>query len=431
MKIAYITAGAAGMYCGSCLQDNTLVRTLRGKGMEIVLIPCYTPIKTDEIDASTNKVFLTGINVYMKQKFPWFAKMPGFVERFLESRWLLNALSRLSVSTDAKDLGELVMAVLEGEDGVLSKEVEKLVVWLRDEYKPDVVHLTNAMLVGFIHRIKEELGVPVISTLQGEDLFLDDLIEPYRSDAFQLLRERCRDVDAFITHSAYYRDYMPEYLGIPQEAIHVVNLGLELSDHGKGRGPAADEPFTIGFLARRAPEKGLHLLVDAFTLLAERVGKHRLKLRIAGYLAPKDRKYYEAQVEKLRRADLIDRVDLLGEVDRAGKLDLLDSIHVLSVPAPYRDPKGIPVLEAMANGVPVVQPSHGAFPELIARTGGGILVAPESAGALADGFATLMDDPQRRLELGQTGKQGVFRHYTAEGSAAAMSEVYAKLTARV
>jgi len=431
MKIAYITAGAAGMYCGSCLQDNTLVRTLRAKGMDIALIPCYTPIKTDEVDASTDKVFLTGINVYLKQKYAWYRRMPRLVTRVLENRWLLKAVSRISISTDAKDLGSLVLGVLEGEAGALRDEVDRLVAWLRDDFEPDVVHLTNAMLVGFVHRIKEELDVPVVTTLQGEDLFLDELAEPFKTHAFEVLRERCAEVDAFVVHSAYYRGYMPGYLHIPPEKVHVVHLGLELEDQGKGPGPLEDEPYTIGFMARRSPEKGLDYLVEGFKILADRVGKDRVKLRVAGYLAPKDKGYYEEQVGKLRRWGLIDRTDLLGEVDRAGKLALLGSIHVLSIPEPYREPKGIPILEAMANGVPCVQPDHGAFPELIEKTGGGILVEPKNPTALADGLQALMEDPDRRRALGAAGREAVFREYNTDRLAELMMAVYKGLRAPV
>ncbi|MDJ0837451.1 MAG: glycosyltransferase family 4 protein [Acidobacteriota bacterium] len=407
MKIAYITAGAAGMYCGSCLHDNTTARTLQQRGVDVVLIPCYTPIRTDEEDVSHDKVFLTGINVYLQQKFSFWGKMPKFVHKMLESPALLKWVSKLTVSTDARDLGKLAVAVIRGDEGNLREEVEKMVAWLRDDLKPDVVQLTNAMFAGFAGRMKEELNVPVICSLQGEDIFLDDLIEPYKKQAFEALKRKCADIDGFIVHSEYYRDYMPGYLGIDREKIHVVPLGIELEDHGPGSDPNKEEPFTIGFLARRAPEKGLHLLVDAFITLAERVGKEKVRLRIAGYLAPKDRGYEDEQRQKLIRAGLADRVEHMGEVDRAGKMDLLNGIHVLSMPSPYREPKGLSLLEAMAHGVPVVQPDHGAFPELIAETGGGILVKPEDHEALVTGLQRMMDEPELRRSLGEKGRRAV------------------------
>ena len=86
---------------------------------------------------------------------------------------------------------------------------------------------------------------------------------------------------------------------------------------------------------------------------------------------------------------LADQFEYRGELDRAGKIAFLQSLDVMSVPATYAEPKGIFLLEAMATGVPVVQPRRGAFPEIIERTGGGLLVEPDDAEALADGLLTI------------------------------------------
>ncbi len=424
MKIAYLTAGAAGMYCGSCLHDNNLARTLIGRGVDITLIPCYTPIRTDEVDVSQDKIFLTGINVYLQQKFAFFRHTPRFFDKIFESRRLLKWISKLAISTDARDLGELSLAVIQGEEGKLAKEVDKLVVWLRDDLKPDLVQLPNAMLVGFARRIKAELGVPVLCAMQGEDLFIDDLVEPYKSRALAAMEERCSEVDGFIVPSAYYRDYMSGYLHIPRERIHHVPLGLNLDDHGKGNGPADGAPFTIGFLGRTCPEKGLHCLIDAFGQLADKVGKERVRLKVAGYLSVKDRAYYEEQKQKINDWGLADQVDFLGEVDRDQKIALLNSIHVFSMPAPYKEPKGLSLLEAMANGIPVVQPSHGAFPELIEATGGGLLVTPDDTQALTAGLLRLFEEPELCRELGQKGKQQVHDKFGLDLTADRTLEVY-------
>ena len=73
MKIAYIAAGAAGMYCGTCIHDNTLVAIIQKKGHDIALIPTYTPLRTDEENVSLNRVFYGGVNVYLQQKLALFA----------------------------------------------------------------------------------------------------------------------------------------------------------------------------------------------------------------------------------------------------------------------------------------------------------------------------------------------------------------------
>lgn len=431
MKVAYITAGAAGMYCGSCLHDNTLAAALIRKGHDVSLIPTYTPVRTDETDVSIDRVFYGAINVYLEQKAALFRHTPWLVDRMLDSPRLLSWATNRAGPTDARNLGALTLSVLQGEDGNQSKELEKLVVWLRDELRPDVVNLTNSMFLGMARRIRRELGVPILCSLQGEDIFLDDLVEPYASRVRQALIERARDVDGFIATSRYYVDHMSELMQTPKERIHHVRLGLKLDDF-RGREPAAGEagrPFTIGYLARICPEKGLHLLVEGFRRLVEQVGRERVRLEIAGYLAQRDRDYCDGILQQMKQQGLDGIVDYRGEVDRRGKIEFLESLDVLSVPTTYAEPKGLFVLEALASGVPVVQPRHGAFPEMLEATGGGLLVEPDSPPALAEALRGLMDDPARRAELGRKGREAVHRDYSDDVMAEATLAIYRRYVA--
>ena len=427
MRIAYIAAGAAGMYCGSCIHDNTLAAALQQAGVEVALVPTYTPLRTDEDDVSIDQVFYGGINVYLQQKVALFRHTPWVLDRILDRPALLDHLSRFSASTSAGDLGALTLSVLRGEQGHQQKELGKLVRWLKEDYRPALVQLTNSMFVGLARSIKKELGVPVLCALQGEDLFLDDLIEPYKTQARAVLRERARDVDAFIAPCTYYAGAMEEYLQVAAARIHVVRLGLNLQGHGGGGGPdAADGPFTVGYLARICPEKGFHLLVEAFRLLTRKLGPQNARLEVAGYLGRKDRPYFEKEVERLRRWGLEDSFHYRGEVDRQQKIRFLNSLHALSVPTVYKDPKALFALEALANGVPVVGPQHGIFPELLQATGGGILVEAHSAAAVAAALLQLQSDESMRRQLGRRGKEAVQRDYSAAVMAAATLEVYGK-----
>jgi glycosyltransferase involved in cell wall biosynthesis len=427
MKIAYIAAGAAGMYCGSCLQDNTLAVALKNLGHDVTLIPTYTPMKTDDRDVSTGRIFYGAINIYLQQKAAIFRHLPRILDRFLNRPRLLDLAIRLGTSTDPRDLGPLTLSVLQGEDGRQTRELEILIDWLREEHRPDVVHLTNSMFLGLTRPLKRELDVPVLCSLQGEDLFVEGLNPPYRDQVLAALRERARDADGFVTTCNAYSRFMSEWLQAPPEKMHVVPLGLNLQGHEVVE-PPADGPFVIGYLARIAPEKGLHLLAEAFRDLAARHGPDKLRLRVAGYVGPRDRAYLSGVRSRLRDWGLADSCDFLGEVDRQGKLGFLESLHVLSVPTVYRDPKGRFVLEALASGVPVVQPRHGAFPEIIAETEGGLLVEPESATALADGLQALMDDPEQRRELGHRGRDAVYNGRGARAMAEATLEVYRSVT---
>ena len=245
MKIAYITAGAGGMFCGSCLHDNTLAAALVRQGHDALLIPTYTPIRTDEPDVSQKRVFLGGINVYLQQKLGLFRHTPWFLDRLFDARPLLRWVARFAVKTEASDLGDLTVSILEGEHGHQSKEVDKLVAWLRDEVKPEIVHLTAALLSGLVHELKQRLKVPVLCSLQGDDIFLESLPESHRSRCLALVRVHCREIDGFVATSAYYADFMSEYLSIPRERIHVVYPGLNLTGHGGSRLPLTPNPSPL------------------------------------------------------------------------------------------------------------------------------------------------------------------------------------------
>ena len=232
MKIAYITAGAAGMYCGSCLHDNTLVAALIAQGHDALLVPTYTPIRTDEPDVSQKRVFLGGINVYLQQKLGIFRHTPRIVDRLLDARGLLRLISRFAIRTRAEELGELTVSMLKGSHGNQRKEVASLVDWLASDVQPDIVNLTNVLLSGMVGEIKQRLGVPIICTLQGDDIFLESLPQSFRSEALALIKAHCLQVDGYITTSTYYAGFMTEYLGIPRDRIQVVYPGLNLAGYG-------------------------------------------------------------------------------------------------------------------------------------------------------------------------------------------------------
>jgi glycosyltransferase involved in cell wall biosynthesis len=406
------------------MRDNSLAAAMQRQGHEVALIPVYTPLRTDERDVSIDRVFYGAINVYLEQKSALFRHTPWLVDRLLDRPALLHWAASRGASVNPRDLGELTLSVLQGEDGKQKKELEKLVAWLRDEYRPDVVQLTNSMLLGMAHSMREALGVPVLCAVQGEDIFVEDLAEPYRTEVHALMRRKAQDVDGFIATSGYYAEFMAEYLQAPAERMHHVPLGLSLDGHGARSDGPGQPPFVVGYLARLCPEKGLHLLADGFRQLSEQVGKEQVRLRIAGWVGERDRPYVDGVLGQLTSWGLDRSVEYVGEVDRQRKIDFLNDLHVLSVPTAYREPKGLFVLEALANGVPVVQPDHGAFPELIQATGGGLLVEPGSPEALAGALRELMDDPARRAGLGRTGKAVVHERFGDEVMARNTLNVY-------
>jgi glycosyltransferase involved in cell wall biosynthesis len=430
LRIAYLTSGAAGMFCGSCMHDNTLARALIKLGCDVQLVPLYTPIRTDEESVAIDDVFMGGINVYLQQKFSLFRHLPRWVDRLLDRPWLLQWAAGRGMQTSARQLGELTVSMLKGDAGFQHKEVERLADWLTGELRPDVIVFSNMLTAGCVPAIKRRLNLPVVVTLQGDDIFLADLTEPYKSQAFAEIGRLLPDIDGFIAHSRYYADFMAEYLGAPRERFEIVPLGLDTSDFEPLLARTEEEqdrPPTIGYLARLAPEKGLHLLVDALLHL-HRNGDHQTRLRIAGWLGPQHQKYADEQFGKLRTSGLAERFEYVGEVDRPRKIEFLKSIDVLSVPTTYREPKGLFVLEALAAGVPVVQPSHGAFPELLERTGGGELVPPNDAIALAERLKSLLTDGLSRRQLARVAQRVIHGEYSAEKMAQRTLESLWKFT---
>lgn len=411
------------MYCGSCLRDNALASELIARGHDVTLLPIYTPTRTDEPNVSEEKVFFGGISVYLEQYLPMFRNSPRWLDRLWDATPMLRLASQRSISTSPKMLGEMTVSMLRGEQGFQHKEIKKLVDWAKHETPPDVISLPYTLLLGLAKPLKQALGRPLCCTLQGEDLFLDGLHEPYKSEAMDLIRANIQYVDAFISVSKYYSQFMPEYLGIPPERTHYVPLGINLEGYEKRKRDPA-QPFTIGFFARLAPEKGLHVLAQAYKQMRGSGALGEGRLEAAGYLAP-EYKTYLAQIERdLNEAGLAAEFSYRGELDREQKIRFLRSLDVLSVPATYDEPKGIFLLEAMACGVPVVQPNRGAFPEIIMRTHGGLLVQPDDPENLATVLSRLSEEKQLYEHLSDNAFHNVREHYSVAGMADRALQVY-------
>ena len=418
MRIVHLVAGAGGMYCGSCLHGNTLATALRAAGQDVLLVPLYTPLRTDEEDASIDRVAFGGINVYLQHQSALFRHAPRFLDQLLDHPGLLRWLGRRGRSTRPERLGPLTVSMLRGEEGRQRKELDKLVRWLGEEIRPDLVHLSNVMLVGTARRLTGELGVPVVSTLSGEDVFLERLPPPHYREARVVLRERSADLAALIAMNRYYADFMAEYLAVPRERIRVIPPGLNLAGHAVREVHQRSEEVvrrhvTIGYLSRICPEKGLHRLAEAFAALAADDGLPPTRLRAAGYLDPADRAYLGRIESQLGDAGLADRFAYVGELDRAAKIAFLGSLDVMSVPTVCRESKGLAILEAWANAVPVVLPDHGAFSELVLDTGGGLLCEPDSLPALVAALGRMIRDPALASERGRRGREAVRQRYHA------------------
>lgn len=436
-KIIYLTAGAGGMFCGSCMHDNALSRALSEEGWDIQLVPTYTPIRTDEKDFSVDQVLFGGINVYLQQKIPLLRYVPSVLDRFLDSPWLIRKVTSKAMNTDATMLGKLAFSMLQGSKGNQRKEVTKVCKWLRLA-KPDLVIFSNVLIGGFIEDVKAESDVPILVTLQGDDVFLDSLQEPWKTKCIDRIKQIADQVDGFIVQSEFFRGYMSDYFSIAPERIHVTPLGLDTGDFenlnqansdSDSRVQAESKPTqTIGYMARLAKEKGLHHLVDAFIELRNMPDSGHINLKVAGWLSSENDEYANEQWAKLKSAGLVEGKDFqyLGSINRKEKLAFFGLIDLLSVPTEFLEPKGIYALEALAAGVPVVLPSHGSFPELLEPSGGGVLCKPHDKHDLAKRWLELLGDKDRMDELGRKGQAYVLKHRNAKSMAIATSDLILK-----
>jgi glycosyltransferase involved in cell wall biosynthesis len=440
VNLLQLTPGAGAMFCGNCLRDNALVAALRKMGHQALMVPLYLPLTLDEEDQSAGlPIFYSGINVYLEQKSALFRGAPGWFRDLFASRRLLQWAAGKAAGTRAQDLGEVTLSMLRGEAGNQARQLEELVAWLRTQPQPDVICLSNALLIGMVHRLKTELGAPVVCTLQGEDYFLDLLPKSHRAACWKTLAERAAEVDLFIAPSRYFGGLMRERMGLPPDRVRVVYNGINLDGYG-GEGRSGKSEIrnpksevkgvgvqTLGFFARMCREKGLDTVVEAYILLRQRGRVGNLRLKVGGSCGPADKSFVDALRERLQESGLLGEVAFHPNPDRAGKLEFLRSLSVFSVPARYGEAFGLYVIEAMAAGVPVVQPRIAAYPELIEATGGGVLCAAGNALALAEAVEELLLDPARAAALGDAGRHAVFERFSAEAMARATLRVYGEL----
>ena len=285
MNIAILAAGAGGMYCGSCMRDNALAMALKRLGHSVTLIPLYSPLRSEQPqDATVSQVFYGGINVYLQHIGRLFRHTPRVFDWIFDRPWLLNAATDIGAQTSPRKLAGLTMSVLAGEEGAANKELTRLLVFLKQEIKPQIVLLPNAMFVGMARTFSPELGVPVVCELTGEDIFLDAMNDVDRVAVRDAIRKRATDVTRFVATSKYYAGRMAEYLDVARERVDVVSSGISREYLAPIAQAFTSRPPTIGYLARICPEKGLDRLIDALEILLRRPDQAGVQLKTAGYL---------------------------------------------------------------------------------------------------------------------------------------------------
>ena len=440
MNIALLTPGTGSYHCGVCMRDNALAKELHRQGHRALLLPMYLPLTLDEEAASPGvPIFFGGVSTYLREKIPLFRRMPRWLDRLLSARWILKMLAGRAAKTGGPELAEMTLSMLRGEHGNQAGELRELVAWLKtafDGAPPDAVWLSTALQAGLARSLREELKVPVLGFLQGEDTFLDGL-GARASEVWMLLAERMRDADVWVAPSRYFAEQMAARLrwsrAEMERAMRVIPNGIALEDFDWEPEEESSVP-TIGYLARFVPGKGIGVLVDAFIILKKRNAIPGLRLRCAGSMTAGDARYVDSLRAKLTAAACAGDVEFLPNVSREEKVRFLRSLDVFSVPATASEAFGLYVIEALAAGVPVVQPRAWAFPEIVGENCGVLFdpgkTAETAAGALADALEKLLCDPARARALGVAGREAAREKFSLRGMAASFIELAGSLTVK-
>jgi glycosyltransferase involved in cell wall biosynthesis len=427
MNIIQIIPGSGGsFYCGNCLRDSKYVEALRKSGHQVVKVPMYLPLFADEHDITDIPIFYGAISTYLKQVYPVFRKAPKWFDRLLNSKPMMKLAASMAGSTRAKGLEDMTISMLLGEQGKQKDELEKMVTWIAEHCKPDVIHISNALLLGLARRLKEKVGVPVVCSLQDEDVWVDAMHPSVQDKIWKLMHTRSEDVDALVAVSNFYALSMLDKMGLTKQKVHTFYLGVDYEDYHFL--PVAEKPRNVGYISRMCHENGFDILIDAFISLKKKRGFEDVKLIATGGSTGDDSKFIKVQKRKIKENNLTDFFEILPEFEEDARHDFFKKVSLVSVPVRMGEAFGMYLLESMASGVPVVQPKLGAFPEIIKLSGGGITYMPNSPEELSETWVGLLSNPKRLEQLSTAGYEGVKNHFNIHSHAREIITLYESLS---
>lgn len=429
MNIIQIIPGSGGsFYCGNCLRDSKYVNALRKEGHKVVKIPMYLPLFSDEHDLNDIPIFYGAISIYLKQLFPLLKRAPKWCDDLLNSKPMMKMAASMAGSTRAKGLEDMTISMLLGEKGKQNEELEYMVNWIAENCNPDIIHISNALLLGLARRLKEKTGVPVVCSLQDEDVWVDAMQPQFQTRIWNLMHERSADVDALIAVSNFFADAMKKRMALPDEKVKTFYLGVDYEDYKFI--PPQDKKRNIGYLSRMCEENGFDIVVDAFITLKKNPDFQDVVLIATGGYTGDDNDFIKEQKHKIKQNGLTPYFQILPDFEGDARHDFFKQVSLLSVPVKIGEAFGMYLLESMASGVPVVQPALGAFPEIIHKAGGGIIYEPNSPEKLADAWSDLLQDPAKLNQLAFIGFDGVKKYFNIHSHAVEMINLFDELKNR-
>ena len=410
MNIIQIIPGSGGsFYCGNCLRDSKYFNALRAEGHQVTKIPMYLPLFADEHDISDIPIFYGAISTYLKQLYPVFRKAPAWFDRMLNSKPMMKLAASMAGSTNAKGLEDMTVSMLLGEQGDQKKELDHMVNWIAEHCKPDIIHISNALLLGLARRLKEKLKVPVVCTLQDEDVWIDPMKPQFQKKIWKLMNERSKDVDVLVSVSDFFAGKMRERMKLPEDRIQTIHLGVDIKDYEFVS--VREKPRYVGYISRMCHKDGFDIVVDAFIELKKKPGFDDVKLIATGGSTGDDTKFNKEQKRKLKEHNLLDDFEIITEFEGQEVNAFFRKVQMVSVPVRIGEAFGMYMIEAMASGVPVVQPALGAFPEIIQLSGGGVTYEPNTPEKLCETWAGLLEDQDKLEKLSLAGYEGTHAQF--------------------
>jgi glycosyltransferase involved in cell wall biosynthesis len=425
MKIVYLITGSGGsFYCGNCYRDMIYLRAIRQvQGITASAIPLYLPPDETNIESGLDKkVFFGAVSMYLREKVPFLKNMPVFLDKVFDSAPLLKIAARRAGTTRTEGLEDMTLNMIKGENAFPEKELLRLIDYLTKDGKPDIIHLSNALVIGLARQLKKKLDVKIVCSLLNEDDWIDEMAEPYQSKAWSLIAREAGYVDVFLTPSNYYKNLFISKTGIKNADFHVVPLGIDPVDLinivKRDNWPA------VGYFCRLNSQNGFDKLIDAFIELKSGNKLPGLTLHVSGGYTGDDKQFISEQIRKIKASGLKNSIRIYPEFQGNSKQEFFSNIDLMSVPVRKHDGYGLYILEANAAGIPVVQPATGGFPEIIERTHGGITYRPDNVAELSDVILKLLMDTEFRTKLGREGRENVLKELSLKKMSEGLSEVY-------
>jgi len=425
MKITYLVPGSGGtFFCGNCYRDKLLISSLKSmEGIDVSAIPLYLLPNTGNFGNDfESQVFFGAVSLFLREKVSLFRNMPVFLDKLLDSPPVLKFAARQAGTTSTEGLEEITLGMIKGDSQVSKNEISRLAKHITETGKSDIIHLSNALIIGLASQLKESLNIPVLCSLQNEDDWIDVMAEPYRSQAWQLIGEKAKNITAFITPSNYYKELILNRTEIDNKKIHVIPSGVEINNS-----PIRDKSTrapSLGFFSRLSRSNGFDKLIDAFLLIKKNGKIPDLRLHLCGGYTNYDKPFVKEQLKKIKKSRIQEDVIVYSEFTGRQKQEFFNNINVMSVPVNKPDAYGLYLLESIVAGVPVVQPATGAFPEIIGITGGGITYQPDTVEKLAEALEELLLNTGKQKELGEKGREAVFEKLTVTEMTKKVVEVY-------